>query len=121
MLTDSGAAALGLVFNVNLFIAVEPTEPDAAVTLYDTGGYDPDVQNGLDAPTFSVGVRDNGYLAGFGVAEEVRQYLKAITNFTVNGTRYLAFWPVGDINSLGFDEKNRPRFSLNFRTMRTAT
>jgi hypothetical protein len=119
ILTDSGAAALGLTFKSNLFVASEPAEPDAVVTLYDTGGYDPDIHVTLDRPTLQIKARNNSYLAGYAVLEAVRRYLATQLNRTVSGTRYLAFWPVGDINALGRDEKNRALFTINFRTMRT--
>jgi hypothetical protein len=119
ILTESAAGALGLVFGTNLFIGTEPPEPDAAVTLYDTGGHDPDIQNDLYQPTLQVKGRGGNYLAAYATMRAVMAYLTAERNITVGGTRYLAFWPVGDINALGRDEKNRALFTLNFRTMRT--
>ncbi len=108
---------------VEFHASSEPAKPDAVVTCYDTGGWDPAVNMLLDEPTVEVRVRGprEGYQEAYAVALWVRDALHAYGPASVGGTRYLAIQAVGEPTSLGYDNSRRPSFSLNFRMHREPT
>jgi hypothetical protein len=118
-------AAVG-TFEADLFVSKEPaTDPTGnipTITVYDTGGFDPEAQYVYDRPTVQVRVRGarGGYLAAYAKAEAAKVALRTIFNETKNGTRYIGIWVLGDITSLGDDEKGRPILTLDIRMHRTA-
>jgi len=123
MLEDS-ASGLGLVFATDLFVAKEPDDPDLCVTIFDTSGLEPDhTIHRLDYPGAMVRVRgkQGGYLEAYALAENIKEYLRGIHGETWNGTRYIGIWAMSDILPIGWDSKDRPKFSLNFRIQRTTT
>ena len=122
MLEDSSVGVGSLVFATNLFIGTMPELPDLCVGLYDTGGLGGDeAQSGTWYPTFQVRVRGavGGYQAGYELAQSIRDALHQLTNQTFNGTRYIYIFASGDILYIGKDDKDRPLFSINFRTAKT--
>ena len=115
-------AAVG-TFGTDLFISKEPTTPAACVTVYDTGGFDPDAHLVYDKPTVQIRVRGarGGYQAAFAKAQAVRTALRTIFNEVKNGTRYIGVWILGDITAIGDDEEGRPVLVVNARIHRTDT
>ena len=120
ILIDAGAG-LGLTFATNLFIAKTPSTPDAAVTVHDTGGFDPDTDWSYQRPTVQVAVRGarDGYLAAHRLAQTIRDILNGRHNIDIGGTHVVCIWCQGDVIPLGFDENHRPLFTVNFRMHRT--
>ena len=108
-------------FGTNLFISKEPSSPDACVTIYDTGGPEPQAGYVYDYPTIQVRIRGAkmGYEAAFTKAQAVRTSLHGLHNETWNSTRYIGIWCQGDIMALGYDENHRPLLVVNFRIHRT--
>lgn len=120
---DASAAALGLTFATDLFVGQMPDSPDKCICVYDTGGYDPESgTERYEKPTVMVTVRGArmGYVAGWALAQDIKDVLHRLHNETWNSTRYIAIWCVGDINHIGFDQNQRPKFTINFRIHRTA-
>lgn len=117
----AASSAIGLDFGIDLFCFLQPDEPDLCATIKDSGGFDPDPQFRYDRPTIQVLVRGNRneYQEAYTVAETIKEFLRQTADETVNGTRYVGFWVLADIFPLGWDEKGRPEFTINFRVHRT--
>ncbi|MHA1809369.1 MAG: minor capsid protein [Candidatus Heimdallarchaeaceae archaeon] len=111
-------ASIG-TFGTDIFIGKEPDSPNACVTLYDTGGFPPQVNNKLDYPTVQVRIRGEvrGYQNAYAKAENIKDALHAQGNITQGSTKY-SIWCMSDILFIGYDDKDRPLFTVNFRTMR---
>ena len=120
---DASNAALGLTFAVDLFVSEMPELPDECVCIYDTGGFDPaSIDERYEYPTVEVMVRGNkmGYVAGWDLAQDIKDVLHKLHDETWNSTKYIGIWCVGDVNYIGYDQSQRPLFSINFRIHRTA-
>lgn len=114
-------SALGFTFATDLFVGEMPVTPDACVTIYDTGGYAPEVDYVYERPTIQIRVRGakGEYQNGHGLAQDIRDALNGLTGYIVNSARYVGIWCEGDVMALGNDDNNRPLFTVNFRLHRT--
>jgi hypothetical protein len=129
LLTESSMAGIHGTFATDLFVGLEPDSPDLCTTIFDTGGFDPDAYMGdsdydYERPTIQVLVRGapGGYQAAYSRIKAISDELKNKTNKTINSTKYMTIWQMGDIFFIGYDEaKNRPSFTVNFRIHRTST
>lgn len=122
---EASSAGTGLIFGTDLFVSHEPDGggvADKVVTVYDTGGGQPDTKRNIKNPTVQVRVRGDvfGYQAGYSLAETVFDVLHTVLNTTVNSTRYIQIIATSDINFLGFDDNKRPMWTINFSIIRTA-
>lgn len=104
----------------NIKIDDMPDTPDALMCLYHTGGYDPEYEMGQQLPTFEyptiqVRIRHTYTATALQWANSVKNTLSGLTESTINGTRYISIMQQGDILQLGKDDKNRAKYSLNFR------
>lgn len=120
---DASDAGLGLTFAIDLFVSEMPDSPDKCVCIYDTGGFDPlATTERYEKPTVEVMVRGDkmGYVAGWKLAQDIKDTLHKLHNEIWNSTKYIGIWCVGDINHIGYDQSQRPLFSINFRIHRTA-
>lgn len=113
---------VGLTFPTDLFVSEMPKEPDLCAAVFDSGGFDPDAHIDYQRPTVQVRVRGNkgAYVAAHSLAQAIRDALNGLNDQTVNATRYIGIWVVGDVLSLGQDDNGRPLLSVNFRIHRTA-
>lgn len=118
---ESSASATGLVFNTDLFISREPEEPDAVVTIYDTTGEDAQANYVYKKPNIQVRIRSprQDYITGYATAESIFDALHGLANITINSTRYIGIWAIGDINLIMWDENDRAILTVNFRIHRT--
>ena len=118
---ETSVAATGLIHGTDLFTGREPPDPDAVVTLYDTGGEPPQAGFKYDMPTLQARIRSpkEGQVAGYATAESVKDALHGLTNVTINSTRYIGIWAMGDIHQLEWDQNARAIFTVNFRIHRT--
>lgn len=119
------ASSTGLASGTDLFVSLEPDGgniADKIVTVFDTGGLEPATYVTLLSPNIQVRIRgERGeFEEGYALAELVRDTLHAVSNTTVEGTRYIHIIASTDINFLGYDDNNRPVWTVNFRIMRTA-
>jgi hypothetical protein len=124
-LLEASSSGTGLTFGTNLFVSQEPDGGgvvDKVVSIFDTGGGEPDTNRTLKTPTVMVRVRGNrfGYQEGYTLAELILDTLHAVKNTTVNSTRYVYIIAQSDIIFLDYDKNNRPSWSINFRIMRTS-
>lgn len=120
LLEDS---SIGLTSGTDLFASIMPDSPDACVSVYDTGGIEPDIGADLYYPTFQVRIRGSrgDYQTSRNLSESILQFLHKKVVTVAGSAKYLAIFAVTDILFIARDEKDRPLFSINFRTMRTQT
>lgn len=118
---ETSVAATGLIFGTDLFISREPSSPDAVVTLFDTVGAAPQAGFKYDYPSIQARIRSprQDFQTGYITAESIKDALHELTNVTINSTRYIGIWAEGDIHQLGWDDNDRPIFTINFRIHRT--
>jgi len=109
-----------LVFGSNLFVSLLPETTGIAVVLLDTPGSPPN-PNGIRNPTIQVLVRGKvgGYTAAYDIIEAIVDELQGHSNFTINSTKYIQMWMLGDVFHIGNDSKGRPMFSATFQIQRT--
>ena len=103
-------------FMTDLFIGKMPADPDANVTIQLAGGMNANPKWLLDRPSFQVMIRGNKseYIAAEAKALAIKNALLGLPSQDVNGDRWVQINMIGDIVPLGFDEKNRPKFSTNW-------
>ena len=109
------AAGIG-IFKTDLFVGKMPEDPDAAVSVMRAGGENASPKWLLDRPSMQVRIRGdkNGYIAAETKAQTVKDALLGLPSQDVNGDRWVQVNMIGDIVPLGFDDENRPKFSLNW-------
>lgn len=117
LLNDEGIAVL----NQNLFIGRMPPDTENVILVLDEGGVG--IQNPVwkrDNLSISIYVRglQNDYEQGYNLAYSVKNCLNGHDTVTINGSDYIRFVINGDIVWVGFDENNRPRFSMNWTVTR---
>lgn len=95
---------------------IEGVSPNTVVTVYDTGGLDPNPKFLLDQPTIMIRVRGNPneYDLTYTKCEAVKDALLGLVAQSIHGTFYVGIWQQSDIFFIGDDEKDRPVFTLNF-------
>lgn len=93
--------------------------PNAQIVLFDGPGGVANPRWLLDEPHITAMVRGekDGYSAGYAKMREVKDALLGIEPFTVSpgGDRWDGCLAVGDIMHIGYDEQDRPLFSMEFR------
>lgn len=101
-----------------LSVAIEPDAPDNVITLYDTGGEEPDTEQlDLFRNTVQVRVRAVKYVDAYEKAKAIRRDLIAAQNVTIDGVRYMSLVLTTDIASLGETENRRFVVVMNYRVI----
>jgi len=121
VLSSSG---LSLTLATDLFIGQEPKTPNECVTIYDRPGFAPTpVAETYDQPGFMIRVRGNrnDYAGAYEIAQDIKAYLHKMASQSVGSTRYVQILAEGDSNFIGYDDNQRPVFTLNFLCHRTGT
>jgi hypothetical protein len=114
-------SSLGLTHLVNLFIGREPSEPSNCVTIFDTYGLPPQLNltsQGYERPTVQIRVRNNSYIDGWTIIENIKNILHGIGNETWNGATYTVIYCAYGPGLLDWDDKSRARFIINFNVER---
>ena len=115
-------SSLGLEFGVDLFVGREPSDPDDCVTIFDTGGYPPQLTmtQGEDfySPSVQIRVRNNSYLTGYNLISDIVTALHGQAQETWNGVLYSVIKAVSDPALLDWDDNQRARFIVNFNLKR---
>jgi hypothetical protein len=94
-------------------VSLEPNEPVECITLYDTGGQDPDSdEQDVFNKTIQIRVRTLNYLETYTKLEQIRDLLIKQTIAGING-----IWMQGDILYIGRDDNDRHLFTTNFRLL----
>lgn len=118
-LATAGVGAFGGAAAWCVGVAAEPEAPAEAITLYDTGGGEPDTDQ-LDAmPSFQVRVRGPVYATAYSKQEAIRDLLLLPEPITTSESRYLIQMS-GEIASIGRDDSNNFLLVANYRARRTA-
>ncbi len=114
------------VFATNLFISTVPATVANCVTLFDTSSTPPD--GTFDGKvffneSFQIIVKNVSYPAAHTVATNLINLLNNKTNFTINGSHYLAIMLVNGPNLLTMsgvesNKLNGTLLSINFRAIR---
>jgi hypothetical protein len=114
------------------YVGKEPERPDNTITLYDTGGGQPrhNMSNTVHPtcyPTFQIRVRCVGYRESFNKLNEVAELLDQNGGFLSYGKQeddptvlyeYADILRTSDYLSLGFDERKRALWTVNFKAIR---
>jgi hypothetical protein len=114
------AAGLG-TFAVDLFIGREPETPDNAITIFDTPGRAPMKtfdQKNFFFPSIQIRVRNNDYITGWDLINDIKLSLHHRAQETWNGTLYSSIYCTIEPALLDFDHNNRPRFVTTFNIER---
>lgn len=95
-----------------------PNKPDKCITVYDSGGRDPEARLSINYPSIQVVVRasEKEYAAAWDQCDKLKGWIHGINE--VNAAAYpdlRSCLMTGEITDLGRDENNRPSFSMNFR------
>lgn len=98
----------------DLFVSFQPPEPDDCITVYDTGGYAPDIEVPLRDPTCQVLVRSTDYPVAMERAQGIYNLLHAKSNFAIGGYWVYLARAEHEPTPIGPDENGRPEITLNF-------
>lgn len=113
-------AVVGAATGWRLGIGRMLDDPDTQIVIWDSPGEHPQPHLLLEFPYFQIMVRGapDGYQAARQKAQDVYDHLLGIYPITFSGgDRLDAITIVGTIGSVGFDQKNRPLLSTNYRTI----
>lgn len=93
-----------------------PAKPDAVLLCMSVGGSAPNPKWLLNRPSVQILVRGkvSQYSSGRTKAQEVMDALLGLPSQDIGSDRWVAVNAAADIVSLGFDELERPIWSLNF-------
>lgn len=91
--------------------------PAQVVCFYDTGGQNPNPAWLLDTVMVQVITRagPNSYNDGWNQARKIRDFFLGFESADVGGDRWVSVICQGDTGFIGYDDKERPTFSTNFR------
>jgi len=115
-------SSLALTAGTNLFINMEPKEPDLCVTIYDTPSFPP--ESPLDNLTTyyrsscQIRVRAKDSPTGMSLARDIMEYLHSRAGEEWGGSLYTVIRATGEPALLDWDQNNRPRFIINFNCQR---
>lgn len=98
-------------------VGAEPGLPDNCITIYDTGGQEPDTDEvDLLRPSFQVRVRCRSYLEGISKQGVIRDLLSTPATTLISG--YIALWLTSDVQSIGRDDNGRHILVANYRAIK---
>jgi len=113
-------AVVGAATGWRLGIGRITDDPDTQIVIWDAPGEHPWPHVLLDYPYFQVMVRGapDGYHDARQKAQDVYDELVGIYPITFSsGDRLDAITVVGTVGSVGFDQRNRPLISANYRSI----
>jgi hypothetical protein len=115
------SSGLGLDYADDLHIGKEPDKPNNCVTIYDTPGYPPYLgltNVGYEYPSIQIRVRNNKYIDGWNMANDIKNVLHGRHHETWNGTLYTLISCSSGPALLDWDDNSRARFIINFNLQR---
>lgn len=126
-LADNGIGARGGNTQWSIHVSREPTEPDDAITLYDTGGSEPPAINlNLRDHALQVRVRSVDYVEGMAKQNAIFDLL-AQPDAVIDGDplernigahRYIGVWLTSEITAIGRDDNDRFLITANYELHR---
>lgn len=117
VLVTAGVGVFGATTGWGIFISREPdSDQDSVITIYNTGGEEPNPKWLLDFPSVQVRVRgDKGdYQGAHTKSIDIRDALLGLPSQLLNGDQWVAVNEIGSLNQLGYDSNDRPLFTLNY-------
>lgn len=102
------------------FAAEPAAPPDDVVTVYDTGGADPDTDELDSRPSFQVRVRCKVYKEGYAKQKEIRDFLLLTAPLLMADSEFTYVNMTSDILSIGRDDANRFLLTANYIGNRTS-
>jgi hypothetical protein len=119
-----GAHASQGTLGTTLFLGTLPESPDVCTAVYENSGTPPAFTMGsgviaIDYPMLQIISRATreDYPTARDKIEVIRNLLASITDVTISGVHVLRIEPMGSVNPLGIDPKQRPLLSVNFRCL----
>jgi len=101
-----------------IFRGYLPPQPVECLGVFAIGGTTAELVGNIDHPSIQILVRALTYDTAEEKAYDIFNTLHALTETTINGSRYLLVEALQDPISLGQDENGYYLFSINFRIMR---
>lgn len=108
----------------NLFLGTLPESPDVCTAVFENSGTPPAFTMGnggiaIDYPMLQVICRAGreDYPTARDAVETIRNLLASVTDVTISNVQILRIEPMGSVNPLGVDPKQRPLLSVNFRCL----
>lgn len=118
-------SSLELAYKTNLFIGLEPSAKGASdncVTVFDTPGFAPQLTLAGDEnyyyPAVQIRVRNNDYITGWNLTNDIMVLLHGRAHETWNGTYYSVIKAAGGPAFMDWDANDRARFVVNFDIQR---
>jgi hypothetical protein len=113
-LQDNGIGTEG----TDLFYDAFPDDRNNIIGIFTTGGETPDIYLPTANPSFEVLVRDTTQANAYSKISNIVALLHEKYNLQLvdDGNYYFYILLMGEINTLGRDDKQRIEYSANFRT-----
>jgi hypothetical protein len=101
----------------DIFIGRDPALKKQTITCYDMGGAVPNPKYNRNEPRVKIVVSGNvdKYAEAYTKAKQIKDLLLGADNILIGTDIYFAFRMTSDIASIGYDDNNRPMFSINMR------
>lgn len=120
MISPADEAASLITPDANWLIVVgkQIATPDRLVAFFDTGGLTPNPKWAVDYVTIQALVRGapNSYKEAWVKAREIRDQLLGLeSHMATSEDRWVSVTCMGDVGHIGYDDRERPLFSVNFR------
>lgn len=112
----------GICTEPSVHLTRMPESPDAVIAILDSAGSPPErLLEDYYKPMAQILVRGtrNNYSETKSTAESIFQFLYKCGSVIIGTTNYVGFIPTSDIIWLGYDQSDRPIFSMNFLMNRT--
>ncbi len=95
------------------------SSPHQLVAMFDTGGQTPNPKWAVDFVMVQALIRGNPneYGEAWKKAREVRDALLGLESQDIDGDRWVSITCQGDVGFVGYDDKERPTCSVNFRVI----
>lgn len=119
-LVAEAVGAYGGIADWAIYLGKQPSAPHRCITLYDSGGQNPEPTLLLSYPSVQVRVRGGpaDYIAARDKLQLIQDILLGIPSFDAldaSGDRIDGIISIGDIAFLGYDETQRPEHVWNCR------
>lgn len=119
-LAGLGIGTVGANTGWTIAVGAEPAAPDNAITIYNTGGDEPDTcEQDILRPAFQVRVRSTDYEAGHAKHVAIREALiRSI--FATASARFASVRQASGPLDLGTDDRNRYLTTANYTALCTS-
>ena len=105
-----------------MFIGKEPAEPSNTISIFETGGYPPQLTMNRDEiyeyPSVQIRIRAISYLDGWEQATEIKNALHGRANEQWGSVIYTLIKCISGPMLLDYDKNQRVRFIINFDCQR---